>query len=173
MKKVVVIVFLFLGILAALLFFCVIDSLRGQQLIEKSPEFNRERFLILLFPAEDGEYCSRAVIASLAEYDRDFIEVYDNNTPVTMSRSRFTPAPPQNYPVYTERLNETLNAWGHETDWRGIEYAVTPVAQGAEAILTVTDKSGSVQKYTYLISGASVHPVKVRMEVNIPKKMSN
>jgi hypothetical protein len=166
------IVLLSSGVVAVLLCACLYRSLAGAGATWNSSTVADERFLVLLFPAQEDASCKRAVLASLAEYNRESIEVNVDGVAVTVPRSDFTPVPPQDGDTYVERLNQELDRWGTETDWSRIQYAMTSSEEGDRATVTVTDKRGTTRVYTYLVRGASVDPIDVTTNVNIPKKMA-
>ncbi len=170
--KWVAIIVLSIVTVAILLFICLCFSLRGAGPSVKYSGFTDERFLLLLFPVGEDIPLGRAVIVSLFEYKQEFIEVYVDGAAVTVSRSSFTPIPPQDYAAWVERLNRELTAWGKETDWSNIEYAFTPSEQGGKAVMTITNKKGTKHGYTYILDGPSIRPIEVKTNVNAAKNLS-
>lgn len=166
------IVLISLGVVAALLCASLYRSLTGAGTAWKNSRVADEEFLVLLFPTENNTSCRRAVLATLAEYHRESIEVYVNGVALTVPRSEFTLVPPQNYNDYVERLNQELDRWGAETDWSRIQYAMTRAEEGDRTTATVQDKRGTTRVYTYRIKGDSVDPIDVKMDVNIAKNMA-
>jgi hypothetical protein len=171
MKRAAIVLVSF-GVVAVLLCACLYRGLAGAGTTWKSTSVRDDNFLVLLFPVAQNTSCQRAVLANLAEYHREFLEVYLDGAAVTVPRSDFTPVPPQDCNVYVERLNRELDAWGAETDWSRIQYAMTPAGEGGKVTVTVTDKRGTIRAYAYLIQGTSVHPVEVTTDVNIARNMA-
>jgi len=166
------IVLMSLGAVAVLLCAYLCWSLAGVGTTWKTTRVIDEKFLVLLFPVAENTSCQRAVLADLAEYHRESIEVYADGVAVTVPRSGFTLVPPQDYSAYVTRLNQELDLWGDETDWSQIEYTMTPSEKGGRATVTVKDKRGTAREYAYLIRGDSVQPIDVTTVANIARNMA-
>jgi len=169
----VAIIFMLLGALAILVCAYTYGGFRGPTETVQNSGFADERFFLLLFPAGDDVSLERAVIATLAEYRQEFIEVYVDGTAVTMPRSGLVSVPPENYGAFVERLNQELSVWGQETDWSKIEYVFAPSEVGGEAVVTIGDKRGTAMRYTYLVEDSAVHPLEVRTKVDTARNLAD
>ena len=169
----VAIIFIVLGAIAILLCAYTYGSFRGPSETVQTSGFTDERFLLLLFPVGEEVPVDRAVIATLAEYQQELIEVYVDKAATTMPRSNFVPAPPEDYSVFVERLNQELSVWGPDTDWSNIDYCFVPSESGGEAVVTIQDKRGTTTRYTYLVEESAIRPVEVRTKVNTAKNLAD
>ena len=169
-----IIVFISFPIIIVLLF-CFVNSLVPRnKVIAKRSDFDKKEFLILLFPAKENDFVKRAVIANLDEYEAESIEVYEDSEAAVMAKNRLTAVPNgQECSGYIKQLNEKLTLWGTETDWSGIEYAFSTVGDEVTAVMTVTDKNGTVTEYKYFISGSFIQPISIIKKINIVKKLAN
>ncbi len=169
----ITIAFMLLGAVAILLCAYTYCSFPEPTETVQDSGFADERFFLLLFPTGDEVTLERAVIATLAEYQQDLIEVYVDGIAVTMPRSGFASVPPEDYDAFVERLNQELSVWGQETDWSAIEYVFAPSDVGGEAVVTIGDKRGTTRKYTYLVEDSLIRPLEVRTKVDIAGNLAN
>jgi len=170
--RVITIVFMLLGAMAIVLCACAYSGLGGSETTVQNSGFDDERFLLLLFPVGEETFLERAVIATIAEYQKDVIEVYVDGAGVTMPKSGLASVPPENHGVFVERLNQELSVWGEETDWSNIEYAFAPSEAGGRAVVRIKDKEGTTIQYTYLVEESSIRPLEVKTEVNVAANLA-
>lgn len=150
------------------------STLPTKSTIERKSDFDKDKFLVLLFPVEENELCKRAVIASLTEFEQDFIQVYQNGDVVmNIPKEKFTIFPSPKYDLYVKRLNEEFNNWGEKTDWILAEYTFKNTNQKTNVIFKLKDKCGGAKTHYYTINNKLVYPTKMKTEVDIAKKLAN
>jgi len=173
--RITILIAFLLVVIFLLLLFSIMTCIKpGNKIIEKHSDFDKNKFLILLFPVQGSDLCGRAIIVSITEYESDFIKIYKDDMEFVMPKGDFTIIPSvYDYDDYVDSLNKELIRWGEETDWTNIEYNYTSMHQEIRAVLTIKYKDGMVQKYSYSIVGTSVQPVSIITVPNIAKKMTD
>ncbi|MFG0293895.1 MAG: hypothetical protein ACF8MJ_12190 [Phycisphaerales bacterium JB050] len=127
-----------------------------------------DRFLYAMFPAGDGsEFAQymppRVVLNAHSEIhdDSESYRIFDaSGTEHLVPKSALTFEPnPQMLDQYIAVLNETLVAWGSDTDYRS---ASVTIEQGdGESIITlvVAYKDGSEMRFTYTVHSGTPTPI--------------
>ena len=171
MKTVIITIFL-VGILMIMLF-CYLRCNIGIDQLVKHEKFNKNKYLVLLFPGRDNNLTERAVLVSLAESENEMIGVFEENEEKMIYRSLFVVEPPQDYKKYVNNLNEEIKNWGDDTDWRNINYSFENINGDKRIRLSVTDRRGNIRVYSYSITKNSILPIGITTSVNTTKNLAN
>ena len=173
MRRVAAIVIVLALVVAAFAFWYIDRVLPGTTVMHGHSEFDKSRFLVLLFPTQENRVCQRAVIANLEECERDTVQVYANAGVIAVARDRFTTTPPPDSPALIERLNEALARWGDDTDWSRVEWDCEPDPQGITATLVVEDKRRALRQYVYQVDDTVMRPISMTITINPAKNLAN
>ena len=112
-------------------------------------------------------------MVSLAESENEMIGVFEENEEKMIYRSLFVVEPPQDYKKYVNNLNEEINNWGDDTDWRNINYSFENINGDKRIRLSVTDRRGNIRVYSYSITKNSILPIGITTSVNTTKNLAN
>jgi hypothetical protein len=120
---------------------------------------DEKRFYIILFPhSNDGDdqldigQCGidRGVLTSLDEQRQEELGVFVDGKEIKFKRHLFQSSPPTGaYGNYIRKLNEEIRKWGNDTDWRSVDYNVTPIDNKLFVRLVITDQRGRRDEYAY------------------------
>lgn len=132
----------------------------------KPAEINPSRFTVVAFPASDNaiRQIDRAVLLSLSELEESLVDIFIDGKPQKFGVDEFSLLPPsaEVEQRHHDRLNDTLEQWGEDTDWDIARTFINRKGFDGEVVvrLTLHHKKGRFYEFLYrLPTNGGAHPV--------------